>query len=265
MFPYQKDFEEWCKNVKHFSKKTINLNIYVVNNFFAYFTDKLKSNSFASVNSIDIRGYIDNLYNQHNLSARTCNKYLTNIKRFFMFLYVSNYIDKYPVANIRGISYNRHLSYYINWLNLIPSMIGIVAPDTIKLLTAFSLGYEKQDLLNLKINIIDQVHNIALHNYLAEYLNFSKTSNSFFTDQRGNSIKTLMTIRRHTKPDEKVLGMPLSPYKLRQGYIYTKVSDHTLSDDELAKKLKCSQKRLAYYKNNAQILNLIDFKINKKK
>lgn len=255
----EQEFINYCHQQRKLSEETIKLNLYVIKDFFGFYSATTASNSFKITTNADIRDYLHYLSTERQLSPRTVNKYLTNLKRYFTFLYGYGLIDKYPLFDIKGITYNRNITVYINWLNSINNFIGSVSVDTIRLLSAISLGYKPEELLNLSSSCISKVNNNVLKTYLEDHLIFAKSTSAFFLDKRGHKMESLKSLYNHTKPDEEIIKMPLSPYKLRLGYLYTFASNPRYTDSFLLSKLRCSPKRLAYYKENAQRFNLVDF------
>lgn len=258
MFPYDNQFAQWCEDVCKWSTKSIYLNTYIISDFFSYLREAKLPDDPQKILPGTIKVYILHLQTDRNLSNRTINKYLTSIRRYFHFLYVYNLTNNYPMADVRGLYYNRAQTFTINWQYRIPDMIGKVTPETILLLTAIALGYAPEELLGLKREIVQQVNNTKIRDYIEDYLITSK-SPTFFITRRGHTPKSMRPIINNAKKDEKNLHLKLTPVSLRQGFIYSQVSDPKLSDMELSQRLHCSLRRITYYKDQLQNVHLQQF------
>lgn len=265
LFPYQNPFIKNCYKVQHLSKYSIEMIISSITNFWRYYSRKFPNNpNIANVAASDIRDYLIQLDQKEHLSKKTINKYLSYFKKYFIFLTTNNFIASYPLFDLKGISVKRKETIIINWMSQIPNFINKknIHPETIKLLILISLGYDLDQLLNIKLQDISaKLNNPVLKNFLYNNLNFDKTTNPYiFQGQRVDKFNSLDSITSKVKYDQKLLKFPITPRKLRQSYILSIISNQNLSDKKLLSILHISPKSLSYYKFCANYYNLVSYK-----
>ena len=204
-----------------------------------------------------------NLDQKEHLSKKTINKYLSYLKKYFIFLAENHLIESYPLFTLKGISFKRKETIIINWMPYISNFLNTsIHPETIKLLIVISLGYDLNQLLNIRwLDVSDKLNDINLKKFLFDNLTFDKTPNPYiFQGKRIDKYTSIDRITSKTKMDQHLIDFPINPRKLRQSYILSIISNQTLSDEQLLDQLHISQKSLGYYKFCANYFNLIPYK-----
>ena len=264
VFPYQNSFIEYCQNIQKLSEYSIKMINYDIGNFWRYYSVKFPNNTnIKEVTSSDIREYLIQLDQKEHLSKKTINKYLSYLKKYFIFLTENHLINSYPLFDLKGISLQRRETIVINWMPYISQFIKPdIHPETIKLLIVISLGYDLDQLLNIRwFDISDKLNDIKLKNFLFDSLTFDKTSNPYiFQGKRIDRYTSIDRITSKTKLDQHLIDFPINPRKLRQSYILSIISNQALSDEQLLNQLQISQKSLGYYQFCAHYFYLIPYK-----
>lgn len=263
LFPYQTSFIENCRKVQHLSEYSIRMINSNVGSFWKYYSIKFPNNpNIKNVTSSDVRDYLIQLDQKEHLSKKTINKYLSYLKKYFIFLTENNFINSYPLFTLKGISFKRRENVIINWMPYISQFLKTdIHPETIKLLTLISLGYNLDQLLNVRWNdISDKLNDSELKKFMSVHLNFDKTPNPYiFQGQRIAKFTSLDRITSKVKKDQALINFPITPRKLRQSYILSMISNQNLSDEQLIDKLHISNKSLGYYKFCSNYYHLIPY------
>lgn len=274
MYPYQTKFINWLSKNRQQSDKTIFDNSYAVHNFIEFLKEKyqLQTIVIKQIQTKDIRAYAVYLSEGCHYSARTVNKHLTGLKKYFRFLVNYGYIGHYPLLNVSGISYNRHITYVIGWAKAIPQLItnDTFHPDTIKLLILCSNGADSDNLLSYTWGSIkNHLDNKLVRDFLVKHLKSAKMFNNepaddtpIFQKSNGKPLKTVATILRHVKNDQNKTNLELLPNKLHLAYVLELVADQSKTDQELMEILHCNKKTLTYYQCCTYDYNLVPFKIS---
>lgn len=263
-FPYQVPFIDHCRTIQNLSEYSIGMIISDVGNFWKYYSIKFPSNpNIKNVASSDVHDYLIQLDQKEHLSKKTINKYLSYLKKYFIFLAENHLIESYPLFTLKGISFKRKETIIINWMPYISNFLNTsIHPETIKLLIVISLGYDLNQLLNIRwLDVSDKLNDINLKKFLFDNLTFDKTPNPYiFQGKRIDKYTSIDRITSKTKMDQHLIDFPINPRKLRQSYILSIISNQTLSDEQLLDQLHISQKSLGYYKFCANYFNLIPYK-----
>lgn len=262
-FPYQVPFIDHCQNIQNLSKYSIGMIISDVGKFWKYYSVKFPNNpNIKNVTSADVRDYVIQLDQQEHLSKKTINKYLSYLKKYFIFLTESHIISNYPLYNVKGISFKRRETIIINWMPYITNFLRKdLHPETIKLLILIAKGYDLDQLLNVRWDDINSKLDNTLKRYLINNLDFNKTSNPYiYQGKRIDKYTSLDRVTSVVKKDQKLIPFPVTPRKLRQSYILSIVSNPSFSDTQLLKILRISKKSLSYYKFCINYYNLIPYK-----
>lgn len=264
-YPYEEAFIKNCK-VNGLSNTSIKMANQAISNFWKYYIGN--SNDEANVNNVkssDVREYLNQLDMKEHLQTRTLNKYLTYLKKYFSFLASYRYISSFPLFDIKGKPFQRNLTVIIDWMDQIPSFLELdLHSDTIKLLLLISLGYEVSDLLSVRWNeIANNINDKQLKKYVVDHLNFENFRNPtiFQSRKKGDKLISLETVMHRIRQDQDKISLPLVPKKLRQSYVLSVVSNSTLNDEQLKKKLRINDKSISYYRFCASYYTLIKFKI----
>ena len=123
-----------------------------LSNFWIYFSANMPNDpNINNVTSSNIRDYLIQLDQKEHLSKKTINKYLSYLKKYFIFLTENHLISNYPLYNVKGISFKRRETIIINWMPYINNFLGKeLHPETIKLLILIAKGYDLDQLLNVR-------------------------------------------------------------------------------------------------------------------
>lgn len=263
LYPYQNIFINYCRKIQKLSEYSINMINSNLSNFWIYFSANMPNDpNINNVTSSNIRDYLIQLDQKEHLSKKTINKYLSYLKKYFIFLTENHLISNYPLYNVKGISFKRRETIIINWMPYINNFLGKeLHPETIKLLILISQGYDLDQLLNVRWDDINSKLSNTLKRYLINNLDFTKTSNPYiYQGKRIDKYTSLDRVTSVVKKDQKSIVLPVTPRKLRQSYILSIVSNPNFSDNQLLKILRISKKSLSYYKFCVSYYNLIPYK-----
>ena len=268
MYPFQDNYEHWCKTIALFSDTTISQIGFAISSFFSFQADQHSDGRSANnVRNSDIHQFVVYPKEERGLRTRTVNKYISYLKTYFKYLYQAKLIDHYPLMNIKGLSFDRHFHYVIGWHNHLIELIEIAKPETIKLLLAVLCGYKGDNLLTLTwADITPQINNTKLLAALEKHPNFPISSKQYlFQDTRfkneDHRIKSFTSLNRKINGDEEKLGLDLSPTNLWMSFCLSNVLRTDLTDQQLMEKLHCNQKTLSYYRSIAAYAQLENYKL----
>ncbi|MGN8864439.1 site-specific integrase [Lactobacillus amylovorus] len=263
LYPYQNIFINYCRKIQKLSEYSINMINSNLSNFWIYFSANMPNDpNINNVTSSNIRDYLIQLDQKEHLSKKTINKYLSYLKKYFIFLTENHLISNYPLYNVKGISFKRRETIIINWMPYINNFLGKeLHPETIKLLILISQGYDLDQLLNVRWDDINSKLSNTLKRYLINNLDFTKTSNPYiYQGKRIDKYTSLDRVTSVVKKDQQLIAFPTTPRKLRQSYILSIVSNPRLSDSQILKILRISKNSLSYYKFCINYYNLIPYK-----
>lgn len=266
-YPYQKEFNRYCKLEKHYTDATMLIVEKSLANFWKYYV--ANSSVEATINHVkgsDIQDFLNSLETNLGMKKNTINKYISHIKAYFTFLYSHHLIDNYPIIEISGRQFNRMHVYVINWMDKIPQIAKIdgIHPVTIKMMVGISLGYLPQEVLRLCYDdVITKVNNYDLRQYLKQNTNFTDESNPYFLSKKfGGYYVSDFHLAQAAKPDRDLIGMDITLQNLRLSYVYSILNQKNQTDEELERKLKVNAKSLFYYRENMMRYNkLVEFKL----
>ena len=268
-FPYQKQFRSYCKQKKKLADSTISLASKSVDTFWNYYAANLGEE--AEVNNVrasDIRNFLDSLELKLHMKSNTVNKYLSHIKMYFIFLSEYGYIVGYPLLSLRGNKLDRRQHYIINWMSALPDLTKIknIHPETVKMMTAIAAGFKPKEIMTLSTNtLLENIQNSEIKEYIKAHTDFTQNSDPYlFARKNGEPYASDFNINQRIAPDREIIGMQLTTHKLRMSYVYSILSNHHLSDNEIKQKLRISMKSLNYYRKNMTLyVETEDFSIKK--
>lgn len=257
-FPYQKNFNEWCKsqNLAPQTITSINQSIFY---FWNYFLKNSNSEpKITNVSSQDIRSFIDYLEQYQHKTISTLNKYVTHLKKYFSFLYNHQLVKKYLFTDLHGYTFDRTPHICIDWIKNLKEIISWseISLTTKKVLILIAYGFDPKTFLNLTKSDISSIKN---PDYRAILTTNTDENPLIFQTKTGKEISALTSLTRKIAPDKKVLNFDLTPRKLRLSYVYAQVNDPSLSDLQLMELLQCSRKSLTYYRNQLDKIKLAPF------
>ena len=164
LYPYRNIFINYCRKIQNLSVASVNMINQILINFWKYYSvNSSHDPNINNVNSSDIRDYLIQLDQHEHLNKKTINKYLSYLKKYFIFLTENHLISNYPLYNVKGISYQRKETIIINWMPYINNFLGKdLHPETIKLLILVSQGYDLDQLLNVRWDDINSKLRVVL-------------------------------------------------------------------------------------------------------
>lgn len=201
-YPHQNDFLLWCRQVENLNPAYITFIDESVTAFWQYYSSN--TNNIVSPNNVtdyDVSNFLSYLENHKKLQVRTVNKYLLYIQKYFGYLASNNIIDSYPLYKLKGKSFPRKLTVYVNWMKHIPEFIDSdFRPETIKLLVLISLGYDLDQLLKVKWHsIANNIHDTQIKTYIQKNVVFENFDDpTIFQSQSvpGKPLTCLNTIEK---------------------------------------------------------------------
>lgn len=265
IYPYQYKFELYLSEKRHYSSSAIIDARKSVSQFWTYFINNRKNgHSVTDVNETDIRAFLIFAKNELHLASRTVNKYLTYLRRYFTFLFEYQNLPTLPTISIKQLKFNNAKTVIINLKPYLSEIISDtqLSDTTKKAIVLASYGIKPRNFTRLRFNDIKSIINdTAIINWLKNHLNFSKMNNPLiFSKKNGTGFKDNQVLYLALKEDQKYTPIKLSFTDLRSSYIYSIISDLSLSDDQLFKLLNINLRTLTYYKNNLRIYTIIDYK-----
>lgn len=264
MYPYQHEFIKYCSNVKKLSDLSLVDTDKCISTFWTYYeVNSINEAKLDNITLADIKDFLAQLDQNLNFTIRTINKYISYIKQYFNYLYTTQKIVNYPIANLRGIEFDRKKVFYINWMDSLTQLAESkhLSATTMKVLTLISMGFTPQSLISLKWNDLTNYNDNSKKQILEKYLNLEKIENPYlFSKKDGSPYKSFESIKRTLKQDQKYVPFSLKLENLHREYILTLVNNVDLTDKQLKFKLQCSDKSLNYYKHLLLINEIIDFR-----
>lgn len=267
-FPYEKEFRTYCKKKKKLADSTISLADKSITTFWNYYAANVGPD--ANVNDVragDIRNFLDSLETTLNFKSNTVNKYLSHIKMYFVFLSEYGYIITYPLLTLRGNKFDRKQKYIINWMSYLPYLTQNkdIHPETIKMMAAIAASFKPKEIVVLKTNdLLRQIDSEEVKQYIKDHTDYSKSDDPYiFARKNGEPYASDFNINQRIAPDRKIIGMPLTTHKLRMSFVYSILSNHQLSDNDILKTLRITLKSLTYYRKNMTLyVETEDFSID---
>lgn len=268
-YPYQKEFDLYCKVQKHYADSTMLVVRKSVAIFWKYYV--ANSNVEATINHVkssDIQDFLNGLETKLGLKKNTINKYISHLKVYFTFLYTHHLIDSYPVVEINGRKFNRMHHYLINWMDKLPQIAQLdgIHPVTVKMMVGIALGYLPNEVLRLRYSdVIEQIKDSSLRQYIMKNVNFGISKDPYLLGKKfGGYYSSDYHLAQSVKADRKIIGMDITLQDLRLSYVYSILSEKDLTDEELERKLRVNDKTLFYYRQNMRSYNILtEFKLPK--
>lgn len=269
-FPYQKQFRSYCKQKKKLADSTISLASKSIDTFWNYYAANLGED--ADVNNVranDIRNFLDSLEQNLHMKSNTVNKYLSHLKMYFIFLSEYDYIISYPLLTLRGNKFDRRQHYVINWMSSLPKLIKVknIHSETIKMMAAIAAGFKPKEIITLSTStLLKEIQNPEVKKFIKVHTDYTQNSDPYLLARKnGEPYASDFNINQRIAPDRKIIGMQLTTHKLRMSYVYSVLSNHHLSDNEILQKLRISLKSLNYYRKNMTLyVETEDFSLNEK-
>lgn len=266
-YPYQKTFlnylqqNELASITRHSYDQTLT-------ELFAYLTTH--NQGFAANPTVtnifnrDITQYLSMLVEEHQIQPTTYNKLLSQINRYFKFLFTHGLTSNLPTLELHGQTRFSNETLNLKWLQLLPTLLADENLHYYTKLTLFliSKGYRVNEFMQpnfylewQKITITgtdEQQFKTSFTNFIVP-LQRRQHSDDIFLKQRLNINEPRLTVpglHKYLKPDSQYVGFDLTPKKLQQSYILQmllQLSDQSAS--VLEQKLNLDPQSLLYYQH----------------
>lgn len=264
-YPYQKSFRISLQQRK-LAPLTIKTYDATITNFFNF----LQANrpQFAAqpqvrkLTEADIRAYLDYLQTDKQITMTTYNKILSQLNRYFRYLFTHQLISAYPTLALHGraVAPNRqvatkwlarldtlladdHLHYYTRLVLLLSKhgyTVGeFLAPGFFRVWKDMSLSDQAEENFRQQFN-----------QYIAPRQQLQHCQDLFLKQrfQPDNPRLSNAALHKFLAKDEEYLGFSIAPKYLHQNYVLTYLKNHRhASDDELADALNLDPASLLYY------------------
>lgn len=268
LYPYQNQYVFYLETVKQYKERTLSDANSVVTAFWNFYLGSDSNGSIRNVTESNVRSFLIYAETQIPLANSTLNKFLVHLKSYFAWLNAHDLISKLPTLFVDGRPIDRSNTVVINWTDYLDDFLtdDRLSDVTKKVFLAISLGNLPNKLISLtnrdislQINATTQSNNTK--NYFLEqnmnlndfYLTSSKHG------QVDKQLKTNVVLQRNLKKDAKFIPFRCNLLSLRQGFVYSKVLNTAISDDDLMSMLHCNFKTLNYYKKNTLFFDFVDY------
>lgn len=266
-YPYQKVFLHFLTEQQGLAKLTVKTYDITLTNFFNYLManrpDFAHQPELANLTEGDVRAYLNMLQNEEKITLSTYNKILSQMNRYFRYLFTHQLITTYPTLTLHGKAVAPNQRVTTKWLYNLPT---ILADQNVHFYTRLTLlltkhGYTVNEFLQPGFYRIYQqlpLANEAEQQFVQAFAGYHKplqelqNSPDLFLKQRyqpDNPRLSNAALHKYLRQDEQYLGMRLAPKYLHQSYILAQLQKHRdLGDAELADRLKLDPASLLYYK-----------------
>ncbi|WP_295747641.1 phage integrase N-terminal SAM-like domain-containing protein [uncultured Limosilactobacillus sp.] len=196
------------------------------------------ANSLNSVNTTDLRAYLNYLQAQRQITLNSYNKTLAQLNRYFTYLFENQLIKHYPTLPLHGkavqVTARTHSG---EWLNKLPRILADQQVSFYTRLTLLLLAHGFTVREFLQPGFVHSCHNLtpvvsgekqfwtsfaAFH----QPLDSKQQCEDLFLKQRtdlANPRLSNSALHKYLHSDERYLGMELSPTKLHQDYLLSKL------------------------------------------
>lgn len=264
-YPYQTAFHRELKAIGR-AQMTIDAYDATLCQLFNYLEDQrpiyAHDPSANNVTETDVRAYLNWLRDEQDITLATFNKVLSQLSRYFRFLFTHQLIDNYPTLTIHGKATkpNQHLS--TKWLL---KLDDILADDQLQLYTRAVLflssrGYTVAEFLQPGFGDVwrslqpkNAVERDFMKTFAAYIAPIQQLQNcqDIFLKQRLNREHPWISnagLFKYLKADEDYLGFKLAPKYLHQSYILYEIARHRdATPQELQTRLRLNPQSLLYY------------------
>lgn len=264
-YPYQREFRRFLYQ-QDLAKLTVKTYDSTLTNLFNFLLANRPQYAAApglkNLTEADIRAYLAFLQDNHGITMTTYNKILSQLNRYFRYLFTHQLITTYPTLTLHGRAVAPNQRVSTKWL---AKLNLILADEQLHYYTRLVLllskhGYTVGEFLQPGFY---QVWNqLALSNQDEE--NFRQQfdhfiaprqklqgSNDLFLKQRyqpDNPRLTNAALHKFLRHDQEYIGFSLAPKYLHQSYVLTYLKSHRHdSDQELEQALKIDPASLLYY------------------
>lgn len=264
-YPYQKSFHQFLsqQDLSPLTIKTYDTTITNLFNFLLSSRPGFASNpTLANLTETDIRAYLSFLQEDKHITMTTFNKILSQLNRYFRYLFTRQLITSYPTLTIHGQAVAPNQRVSTKWLAKLPD---ILADDHVHYYTRLTLllskyGFTVGEFLAPGFYRIwnklaltapgEKTFRQQFNTFIHPQQELQKSADLFLKQrfQPDNPRLSNAALHKFLKHDEHYLGFSLAPKYLHQSYILTFLAHHQqLSDQELAQALKLDPASLLYY------------------
>lgn len=264
-YPYQAAFHRELK-AKGRAPMTIDAYDATLRQLFNYLEDQrpgyAHDPSVKNVTETDVRAYLNWLRDEQDITLATFNKVLSQLSRYFRFLFTHQLIDTYPTLTIHGKATkpNQHLS--TKWLL---KLDDILADEHIQYFTRAVLflssrGYTVSEFLQPGFgdvwrslqpeNEAEKRFMTAFDEYIAPIQQLQHCQDIFLKQRLNREHPWISNagLFKYLKADEEYLGIRLAPKYLHQSYILYQLAQHrNATPQELQTMLRLNPQSLLYY------------------
>lgn len=264
-YPYQAAFHRELK-ARGRAPMTIDAYDATLRQLFNYLEDQrpgyTHDPSAKNVTETDVRAYLNWLRDEQDITLATFNKVLSQLSRYFRFLFTHQLIDTYPTLTIHGKATkpNQHLS--TKWLL---KLDDILADDQIQYFTRAVLflssrGYTVSEFLQPGFgdvwrslqpkNEAEKRFMTVFDEYIAPIQQLQHCQDIFLKQRLNREHPWISNagLFKYLKADEEYLGIRLAPKYLHQSYILYQLAQHrNATPQELQTMLRLNPQSLLYY------------------
>ena len=248
-YPYQTRFHQFLRQQK-LAPLTIKTYDTTITNLFSYLLanrpEFAKHPVLANLTEADVRAYLSFLRTDRRITMTTFNKILSQLNRYFLYLFTHQLINSYPTLTLHGHAVTPNQQVSTKWLakTLLLSKCGFTVGEF--LAPGF---YQVWDKLTLS-GPGEEEFRQAFNTFIRPQQDL-QNSHDLFLKQRfapANPRLSNAALHKFLKKDEQYLGFSLAPKYLHQSYILLFLAHHRqLSDRDLEDALKLDPASLLYY------------------
>lgn len=212
----------------------------------------------------DITDYLSMLLTKKQIKATTYNKLLSQINRYFRFLFTHQLTKKLPTLELHGKTLQSNQTLNLKWLQFLPTLLvdDNLHPYTKLTLFLISKGYQITEFM--QPGFYQEWHHINLSNTAEQQFIQSFESYIKPLQQRQHSLDiflkqrldldapqlSLPGLHKYLKPDSQYIGIELTPKTLRQSYILQMLQRlYNQPDSVLETRLHLDPASLSYYQH----------------
>ena len=264
-YPYQPEFRRFLQQ-QHLAPLTIKTYDTSLSNLFNFLLANRPQ--FAThpdlkhLTETDVRAYLNYLQTDKRITMTTYNKILSQLNRYFRYLFTHQLIATYPTLTLHGRAVTPNQRVATKWLAKLDLLL---ADDHVHYYTrlvlllskhGFTVGeflypgfYRVWDQLTLT-DPEEARFRQAFNAYIAPRQQLQNSPDLFLKQRFSPTHPQLSNAALHKflRQDEEYVGFSLAPKYLHQSYILTYLKNHRhASDQELERALSLDPASLLYY------------------
>ena len=264
-YPYRDAFINWCQLSENLKEVSVIRTDISLSEFWDYlFSTRTVDYKPSDVIEADIRSYLVWCQDTAHKRPRTINLILSNIKKYFTYLYNHKFIVQFPVVNLHGVEYDRTPFVVTDWMQYLDDFKESgLSDNTLKLLVYISLGMYSKNLGKVTVG---EVARQDKNNVIADTFGDLglESSAPFFQTKTDKAYVSTNSFCKHLREANKDAVLPkyfsLNPSHLRRSYLLTKVANTDKNDLELMQELGIEYKSLVYYKTCLATYKIVDYR-----